>query len=270
MQQQHQALSIGAVVVNRQQLTAIGQLHQHVLTLINRQARRFQGVAQGLQIPAPPGQASLEAGCCDLTPTGLAQRFKESATSPARRCGLPLGPVHLGAGVTAAAAGSMDQCRTPCASSALGAAATPVAPRKKKGLVLGNWASHLTRLDGRKLVTPEAFSLRRSTQKGSVTFGQARGWTSHSSVIRMGLNESAERNRPPEPAANTSLRTPLPGSGVFFWPSPGKTQYAPVHGVHPSTDRSPTGRKPGQPGALAGAALPRRQRGGEQRRRAAP
>ena len=175
MQQQHQGLGIGAMVVNRQQLPAASHGHPHVLTEVNGQPRWLQGVAQGLQIPAQPGQASPEAGCCDLTPTGLAQRFKGSATSPARRYGLPLGPVHLGAGVSAEAAGSMDQCRTPCASSALSAAATPVEPRKMKDWVLGTGASHLTRLDGRKLVTPEAFSLRRSTQNGSVTFGQARG-----------------------------------------------------------------------------------------------
>ena len=215
MKQEHQSQGLLTPIVKGQQLAAISEGHPYRFTLIDRQPRRLQGVAQGLKIPAQPRQASLKAGCCDLTPTGLTQGFKGWATSPARRFGPPLGPSHLGAAVSAAAAGLMDQCRTPCASCAPGAAATPEG-RRKKDWVLGNGASHLTRLDGWKLVTPEQFTLRRSTQKLSVTFGQARGWTSNSSVIRMGLNESAERNRHPEPAANTSLRTPLPGSGVFF------------------------------------------------------
>ena len=72
MQQQHQALSIGAVVMNRQQLTAIGHRHRHVLTQINRQARRFQGVAQGLQIPAPQGKRAWKpAAAISLQPDWL-------------------------------------------------------------------------------------------------------------------------------------------------------------------------------------------------------
>jgi hypothetical protein len=62
MEQQHQTQGLSQPVVEGEQGGPIGQSYGHRNPLVLGQARRPQGVSQGLQIRTPPGETPAKLG----------------------------------------------------------------------------------------------------------------------------------------------------------------------------------------------------------------
>ena len=125
MQEDHQGMGLGDPIMQRKQLTAIGQRNDQRLALIHGQLGRMQGVAQGLQVAVAPGPAGPERLCV----RARSQRFKRGAGVLARDYGQP--DEHPN-GADGADAKSEDQCRIRCGDSAQVAGVAPVGLMTKR------------------------------------------------------------------------------------------------------------------------------------------